>query len=175
MPTYFGSLHLDAMRAVVYTSVPWLVATLTDLLIGGWLVDHLIRRGYKETFVRQTVLILRDRSRPCPCRRHVHERRGNGSDLDQYRHRRTRRGRARRLVDSIADCTPQQRGKIGGILNTGNQIAGALAPIVTGWLVSRTNSFGAAFAVAAAVIVIGVAAYLVLLGPIEQLPEPTRE
>ena len=29
-----------------------------DLVIGGWLIDHLIARGYDETPVRKSVLIL---------------------------------------------------------------------------------------------------------------------
>src|SRR5436309_9482728 len=41
----------------LYTSVPWLCATFTDLVFGGWLVDALIRRGWDASMVRQTVLV----------------------------------------------------------------------------------------------------------------------
>ncbi len=32
-------------------------ATVSDLVVGGWLIDHLIGRGYEDTRVRQTVLV----------------------------------------------------------------------------------------------------------------------
>ena len=63
-------------------------------------------------------------------------------------------------------------GTLGGILNFGNQVAGILAPIVTGYVVHLTHSFSAAFAVAGAFLAIGIAGYLFLLGRIEAIPEP---
>lgn len=46
------------LHSVFYTSVPCLFATLTDLVVGGWLVDALINRGYDSSRVRQGVLIV---------------------------------------------------------------------------------------------------------------------
>jgi MFS family permease len=66
-------------------------------------------------------------------------------------------------------------GKVGGILNFGNQIAGICAPIVTGYLAGPANSFASAFAVSAAILLLGIAAYIFLLGKIEPLPEPPRQ
>ena len=58
LPTYLSiSLHVDLLHSVLYTSVPWLVATATDVLVGGWLVDALIARGFDEHRVRQIVLL----------------------------------------------------------------------------------------------------------------------
>ena len=57
MPSYFSALHLSKLASIVYTSVPWLVATATDVMIGGWLVDVLVRRGHDGTVVRQSILI----------------------------------------------------------------------------------------------------------------------
>ncbi len=38
LPSYFtGALHLSLQTSVMYTSVPWLFATATDLAVGGWL------------------------------------------------------------------------------------------------------------------------------------------
>ena len=33
-------------------------ATVSDLAVGGWLIDHLIARGHDETRVRKTVLVV---------------------------------------------------------------------------------------------------------------------
>ncbi len=58
LPSYFtGALHLNLQASVLYTSIPWLFATATDLLVGGWLVDELIRRGFNDSGVRQVILI----------------------------------------------------------------------------------------------------------------------
>src|SRR5437667_6215138 len=58
LPSYFESaLHVNLLHSVLFTSVPWLFATLVDLLVGGWLVDTLIQRGSSPVRVRQAVLI----------------------------------------------------------------------------------------------------------------------
>jgi MFS family permease len=59
-------------------------------------------------------------------------------------------------------------GKVGGIINLSNQISGISAPIVTGYLVTAFHSYAWAFGVAAAYLVIGIAAYIFMLGKIER-------
>jgi hypothetical protein len=47
LPGYLNAtMGLDVLHAGLYTTVPWVAATAADLVVGGWLVDHLIRRGY---------------------------------------------------------------------------------------------------------------------------------
>src|SRR3989454_337263 len=48
---------ISLLYFALYTSAPWLFATFTDLLVGGWLVDALIQRGWNPIRVRQAVLI----------------------------------------------------------------------------------------------------------------------
>jgi dipeptide/tripeptide permease len=62
---------------------------------------------------------------------------------------------------------------VGGILNFGNQVSGIVAPIVTGYITHETGSMKKAFAVAAVLLLLGIAAYVFLLGRIE--PEHTRD
>jgi MFS transporter, ACS family, D-galactonate transporter len=173
MPSYFSALHLDAAHSIIYTSVPWLVATATDLLVGGWLVDRLIHRGYKDTVVRQAVLII-----------------GTSFGLAIAAAMSTRNPAVAMIWIAIALgglsaaapvgwsvpslIAPRDSvGKVGGILNFGNQVAGISAPIVTGYLAGPANSFSSAFAVAAVILLLGIAAYIFLLGKIEPLPEPS--
>lgn len=59
-------------------------------------------------------------------------------------------------------------GKVGGIMNFSNQISGIAAPIVTGYLVTALHSFAWVFGVSAIYLGIGIAAYVLLLGRIEQ-------
>jgi dipeptide/tripeptide permease len=63
-------------------------------------------------------------------------------------------------------------GRVGGILNFGNQLSGICSPIITGYLTDSQGSFTAAFAVAAVLLLIGIAAYIFLLGEIETIPDP---
>src|SRR5262249_6057326 len=57
LPGYLvRELHMSILGSAEYTAIPWLVATITDLVIGGWLIDHLIRGGHDETHVRKSVL-----------------------------------------------------------------------------------------------------------------------
>jgi hypothetical protein len=49
---------------------------------------------------------------------------------------------------------------------------GVAAPIVTGYVVGRTQSFEIAFVTAGVVLLIGAASFFFLLGPIEPLPDP---
>jgi dipeptide/tripeptide permease len=57
---------------------------------------------------------------------------------------------------------------VGGILNFSNQLSGIAAPVITGYLVAR-SSFEWVFGVAAIYLVIGITAYVVLLGRIEPM------
>jgi MFS transporter, ACS family, D-galactonate transporter len=63
-------------------------------------------------------------------------------------------------------------GTIGGVMNFFNNLMGAVAPVVTGFVVGATNSFSIAFLVAGVVLLIGIFAFVVVLGRIEPIPEP---
>ena len=49
---------------------------------------------------------------------------------------------------------------------------GIAAPIVTGQIVAYTHSFTGAFLAAAGILVVGVLAFVFLLGKIETMPDP---
>jgi MFS transporter, ACS family, D-galactonate transporter len=58
LPGYLvQTLHMSILKSAGYATIPWLFASMSDLLIGGFLVDYLINRGYDETKVRKTVLV----------------------------------------------------------------------------------------------------------------------
>ena len=66
-------------------------------------------------------------------------------------------------------------GTVGGIMNFANNMMGAAAPIVTGYVVGSTQAFTNAFVVAGAVLVVGIMAFVLLLGRIEPLPGRVRD
>jgi MFS family permease len=67
---------------------------------------------------------------------------------------------------------PNSAGRVGGIMNFSNQVAGTVAPIVTGYITAMTHSFAGAFLVAAVILVLGIASYVALLGRIERIALP---
>jgi ACS family D-galactonate transporter-like MFS transporter len=173
LPSYLSvSLHVDLFHSVFYTSVPWLFATVTDLLVGGWLVDALIQRGYDANLVRQTVLVV-----------------GMVFGLAIFGAARAHSAAAALVWISIALgglaaaapvawtvpslISPRESvGTLAGAVNLCGQIAAISAPIITGYIVSASRSFAAAFVTATAILLLGIAGYIFLLGRIEPIPEP---
>jgi len=166
-PSYLSeSLHIDLLHSFVYTGVPWMIATAADLLVGGWLVDALIRRGWNANRVRLTVLVGGTAL-------------GLGILGAGLSHSSVQAlvwislsigglAAAAPVGWSIPSLIAPRScvGTVGGILNLSNQISGVAAPIVTGYLVHVQHSFTIAFAVAGAYLVLGICAYLFLLGNI---------
>jgi ACS family D-galactonate transporter-like MFS transporter len=175
LPGYLSiQLHLDLMHSFLYTSFPWLVATVGDLLVGGWIVDALIQRGWNANRVRKTILIG---GMVCGLgilgAAHPH---GPVSALLWISLSIGGLSAAAPIGWSIPSLIAPRSsvGSVGGIMNFSNQISGIAAPILTGYVVQSFHSFAWAFAVAAFYLVIGIIAYLVLLGRIEPMfPEST--
>ena len=172
LPSYLSfALRVDLSHSFRYTSVPWIIATFTDVVAGGWLVDTLIRRGWNASRVRQTVLIG---GTACGLgilgAAHAHE---PAQALFWISLSIGGLGAAAPVGWSAPSLIALRRdvGKVGGILNLASQIAGIAAPIITGYVVSIRHSYAWAFGVAAVFLAIGIAAYVFLLGRIE-LPPP---
>jgi ACS family D-galactonate transporter-like MFS transporter len=174
MPSYLSSTHhLDLLHSAMYTSVPWLFATFTDILMGGWLVDKLIQRGRDASLVRQTILVGGTAL-------------GLGVIGAAYA-----QGTTAAIVwislaiGGLSAAAPvgwsipsliaprESVGTLGGILNFGNQLSAIAAPIATGYIAQATHSFFWAFGAAAAFLLVGIAGYLFLLGRIDAIPEPS--
>lgn len=175
LPSYLSmALHIDLLHSFLYTSLPWLVATAGDLVVGGWLVDSLIRKGWNVHLVRQVVLIG-----------------GTMCGLGILGAARAHSAQEALFwislsIGGLSAAAPvgwsvpsliarrNNVGRVGGILNFSNQISGIAAPILTGYLVTARHSFAWAFRAAAIYLVIGIAAYIFLLGRIDP-PEMRRE
>jgi MFS transporter, ACS family, D-galactonate transporter len=171
LPAYLSSaLHIDLLHSFLYTSVPWLLATATDLAIGGFLVDFLVQRGFSQSAVRRTVLIGGTAF-------------GLGILGAAHAHSALQAliwitvclgglAAAAPVAWSLPSFIARRPdvGKVGGIINFCGQVSGIAASILTGYLVSAHHSYSAAFAVAAGYLAIGIAAYLFLLGRIELPP-----
>jgi MFS transporter, ACS family, D-galactonate transporter len=173
LPAYLSSAHhVNLFHSVLYTSVPWMFATVTDLAIGGLLVDGLIQRGWNSNRVRQTVLVG-----------------GTSLGLGIFGAANAHSAAAALFwisisIGGLAAASPvgwsipsliaprESVGTLGGIMNFCNQLSAIIAPIATGYIAQATHSFFWAFAAAGAFLLIGIAGYLFLLGRIEPIPEP---
>ena len=166
---------MSIIKSAGYAAIPWLFASIADLVVGGWLIDRLIQRGHDETVVRKTVLV-------------------SGMVLGLAVFGATTTDNAGWAIfwitialSGLAAAAPVGwsipsliaprggTGSIGGIMNFLNNLMGAVAPAVTGILVGATNSFTSAFFVAGLVLLIGIFSYIVVLGRIEPIPEPPAE
>jgi sugar phosphate permease len=173
LPGYLvEAMHMSIIKSAGFAAIPWAFATLTDLFVGGWLIDHLVKRGKDESKVRKTVLIV-----------------GMLFGLAVFG--------ATQTTDPVwaifwisialgglASAAPVGwslpsliapkggAGTIGGIMNFANNLMGAAAPIVTGMIVGATASFANAFMVAGVILVIGIVCFVFVLGKIEPIPDP---
>jgi MFS family permease len=173
LPVYLSqTLHINLAHSFLYTGVPWLFATVTDLCVGGWLVDALIHRGWSSSAVRKTVLV-------CGL--------ALGMGILGAAHAHTPVQALFWISVSISGLSAASPvgwsvpgliapgdsvGSVGGIMNLSNQISGIAAPAITGYLVGVRHSFAGAFVVAAAYLAIGIAGYVFLLGEIRPIAMP---
>src|SRR5579884_3479606 len=173
LPGYLETqMHMTLLKSGLYTAIPWAVATITDLVIGGWLVDRLIAQGYEANRVRKTLLVI-------------------GMLLGLFVIGAAFTNNATFAIiwislglgglafaapigsSIVALIAPEGSvGAVGGIVNFMNNLLGIVAPIATGFIVSATGSFAVGFVVAAIVLVVGILCYIFLLGRIEQIPGP---
>jgi len=170
LPSYLSqALHIDLLHSFLYTGVPWLIGWACEMSIGGWLVDRLITRGWDASRVQRVVLIGGTSM-------------GLGILGAAYAHTATSAliwisislgglSSASAVGWSVPSLIgpPGSVGTLAGIQNFSSQSSGILAPIVTGYLVSARHSFGWAFGVAGIYLMIGIAAYVFLLGKIERI------
>jgi MFS transporter, ACS family, D-galactonate transporter len=176
LPSYLSqALHIDLLHSFLYTGVPWLFGTACELVVGGWLVDHLLQRGWNASTVQRAVLIGGT---------------SMGLGIIGAAYAQTAITALIWISISLGGLSAAAavgwsvpsligpRGSVGtlaGIMNFSSQLSGILAPIVTGYLVSARHSFGWAFGVSAVYLCIGISAYIFLLGRIERIPsQPQR-
>jgi MFS family permease len=160
------------LKSAGFAAIPWAVATVTDLFVGGWLIDYLIEHGRNESKVRKAVLII-----------------GMLFGLAVFGATQTTDPAwaifwISIALGGLASAAPVGWslpsliapkggvGTIGGIMNFANNLMGAAAPIVTGFIVGATNSFANAFLVAGIILIIGIIAFVFILGRIEPIPDP---
>jgi len=175
LPSYLSTaLGLDLFHSVVYTSVPWLVATVADLAVGGFLVDALIQRGWDAAGVRRTVLVLGMMFGVAIIG--AATARTASTALVWITVALSGLAASAPVAWSIPSLIAPRNsvGRVGGVLNFCSQIAAIAAPIITGYIVALTHSFRWAFAGASLFLLLGMAGYGLLLGDMNPIPDEAR-
>jgi len=69
---------------------------------------------------------------------------------------------------------PQAAGKWTGLQNGFGNFAGLIGPALTGFVVDKTGSFLAPFAITVAILILGLVGWVVVVGPLQQVNWPSR-
>jgi ACS family D-galactonate transporter-like MFS transporter len=164
LPIYLSqSLRIDLLHSFLYTGFPWLIAVLSEIAVGGWLIDMFIARGAAPGKLRLRIMVLGM---------------GFGFAVIGVAFSNTASMALLWLTISIAGsaaATPamwaapsliaprSNVATVGSIMNFSGQVAGISAPVITGYLHKSTNGFSGAFFIAAGLQICGLLAYVVLV------------
>ncbi len=174
LPGYLvQTYHISVIKSGWYASAPWLVATISDLLVGGWLIDSLIQRGKDPNAVRRGVVVIGMLF-------------GLAVVGATTAHDPTTAviwisislaglAAAAPVFWSIPSLIAPRGsvGTVGGIMNFFGNVMVIAAPIVTGFIAQGTGAFTNAFLTAGAILIVGILSYVLILGRVEPIAEPT--
>jgi MFS transporter, ACS family, D-galactonate transporter len=168
LPDYLVTVrHLTILRAGLYAALPFFVFGISEPT-GGWIADRLIKLGWNETRTRKgmvtvaflTGLLLIPASRAETATAAIILVIG-GSLVGLA---------TGNLIVILQCCAPRdQVGVWTGWENFAGNVAGVVAPLATGWLISRTGSYAPGFALAAAILLSGLGSYWFIVGEVGQV------
>ncbi|WP_027414676.1 MFS transporter [Aneurinibacillus terranovensis] len=175
LPGYLATeMGMSILKSGWYSAIPWIVGTISEIVIGGWLVDRLVNKGYDSTRVRKTTLIISMLFGLSI----IGAAFTHNPNIAVFWISLALGGLV--VTSAVAYSIPTfiaPKGTVGtltGILTFGNNSMAIVAPIVTGYIVQATGSFMYAFLVAAALLVLGIISYTFLLTDLEQI-EPAAQ
>lgn len=156
LPSYFQKVHgLTVLETGLYTAIPYGIA-VPGTLVMAWLSDRLLRNAPANSGRRRNMVALM-----MLCASSVMflpMLSGIGPILMLLAFAITSIGSAVSLnIALLTDLLPNPAniGSATGVLVTGGNVFGVLAPIATGYVISRSGSYDSAFVVAAALLVVG--------------------
>jgi ACS family D-galactonate transporter-like MFS transporter len=156
----------------VYTAIPWLVAAIVEVLLGGFLVDAIIKRSQDAARVRKTVLVI-----------------GMLLGLSVFGTATTRDSTVAlayialaysglALAAPVVWSLPSliaPRGAVGltfSTMNFAGILAAIAAPVIGTYFAEVTANYSSLFFSTVVVLIVGFLSYVFLLGRIEPLAEP---
>jgi MFS family permease len=164
--------HFSMQNMVRIASVYYLVDALSAIT-SGWVSDFWIRKGYSPTLVRKTVMAIgfgmaAIAMAACALGPHIYlpwlMAVGVGSGI----------AGSGIFAFSQTLAGPQAAGRWTGLQNGFANLAGVVAPALTGFAVDQTGSFAAPLAITAGVLVVGALAWVFVVGRVEQVSWATK-
>jgi len=166
LPDYLMTVrHLNIVRAGFYASLAFFTFGIAEP-IGGWIADSLIRRGWNETATRKGIVAIAF---------------GMGGFLIaamRTRHTGITIGlliaaslvglATGNLLTILQSCAPPEAvGIWTGAENFAGNLAGIIAPLAVGFLITSYGSYVPGFELASIVLFAGVLAYLFVVGDLK--------
>jgi len=175
LPGYLQKqLHVTVLKSGLYLIIPWLVATITDIVIGGILVDRLIARGGDPTRVRKILFTIGMLLGIAAIGAAF------TTDVNVAITWLTISLAGLAFAAPIAWSIPAliapkgTVGTVGSMMNFLGNAAGIVAPIIAGIVADRVG-FGTNFLITGGILFVGILCFLFLLGRIEQIETPPVE
>ena len=165
LPDYLYTVrHMSIPQAGIYASLPFLVFGVSQPL-GGWIADRLVSAGWDETRVRKgivsgaflTGLLLIPASQVTN---------SNAAIAFIIGGCLVGLSTANMLVILQHSAPAHQVGLWTGIYNCVGNVAGILAPLLTGFIINWTGSYTPAFVLAAVAIAAGQFSFWFIVGPL---------
>jgi ACS family D-galactonate transporter-like MFS transporter len=163
LPDYLVTVrHLTLLKAGFFAAIPYFVFGISEP-VGGWIADRLIRLGWSETRTRKGIVTAAFSAGLCLIPAAWVEGAGMaialviGGSLVGLA--------TGNLLVILQDCAPEdQVGVWTGTQNFVGNIAGIIAPLATGLLISWTGSYAPAFLLAVVVLLSGLLSYWFIVG-----------
>jgi MFS family permease len=148
----------------VWTSAPFLVMSV--VIIGsGFLSDYLIRRGNSEITVRKTFIVIGLVLCMLIVPAGMVDDRMTSVWLLAISLCGLGVASPNTWTLTQAVCSKTLVGTVSGIQNFGGNLGGIIAPFLTGYIADKTDSFELAFVICGVLLVVGMFAYIFLIGP----------
>jgi len=167
-PSYLiTARHIQWLQAGLFAVLPY-AAAFGGILVAGWASDRLLARGFSLSFARKTPVITGLVLATGIVAANWVESNGlivlilAGAFFAQGMS-----GSSWAVIAEIAP--PGQLGLVGGLFNASGNLAGIVTPIVIGAIVQATHSFVGALYFVGVVALVGAAAWIFVVGPIQPL------
>ena len=172
LPSYlFNQRGMTILKAGIYASLPFLVFGIC-LPLGGWIADRLILRGWDPARARKGIITVSFLSGLLiiPA---AFVTSANTALLLIMGGCLVGLSAPNQLV-LLQSCTPPKEiGLAVGVYNTVGNIAGILAPLITGFVIkSSGGSYTSAFVLAAVMLAASTLCYWFIVGPLRERREP---
>jgi ACS family glucarate transporter-like MFS transporter len=167
LPDYLvTSRGLTIVKAGIFAALPYFVFGASEP-IGGWIADRMIHLGYDESRVRKGIVTVAFLMGLCliPAARVTTPGTAVALIIGGCL---VGLATANLLVILQSCAPPEEIGLWTGVYNTVGNIAGILSPIITGFLIAKTESYTPPFVLAATLIAIGPLAFWFIVGDIKK-------